>query len=216
MKIVKEGFRNIKFFAFWGIGFFVIGSFFYSAFLLFLAMLSFIFMLFSFYFFRNPDRKIVANENEILCPADGVVMEITEEYNHLLDQNCKVVRVFLSVFNVHIQRAPIDGKITYIEYKTGKFLAAMNPRAHIENEQNLVVFQNENPAKKVLCSQIAGLIARTIVMWKKEEDVLKIGELYGIIKFGSQVDIYMPANVEIKVAVKQKVCGGLTVLGEWI
>jgi phosphatidylserine decarboxylase len=216
MKIVKEGFRNIKFFAFWAVGFFVIGSFFVMPFLIFLSILFFILVLFSFYFFRNPDRKIEAKEDEILCPADGTVMEITEEYNQLLQQNCKVVRIFLSVFNVHVQRAPIDGKITCIQYKNGKFLPAMDPKAHIENEQNLVIFQNENPARKILCSQIAGLIARTIVMWKKEDDILQIGDLYGMIKFGSQVDVYMPTNVEIKVSLKQKVSGGKTILANWI
>jgi phosphatidylserine decarboxylase len=214
--IVKEGFKNIKFFAFWAVFFLTIASFTGSFFLYVFSIIFFILTFFSCCFFRNPKRIINANENEILCPADGTVMQVTEEYNEILQKNCKVVRIFLSVFNVHVQRAPIEGEITYIEYKKGKFLPAMNENAHFENEQNLVLFQNtKDIEKKVLCTQIAGLIARKIVMWKKEKDILKIGDLYGMIKFGSQVDIYMPNNVDIKIQKKQKVIAGKTVIANW-
>ncbi len=213
--IVKEGLLIIKFFVFFSLGLFILANFFKIDFFYFLMILCLLFALFSCYFFRNPNRKIQANSNEIQSPCDGTVMEITEEFNEVLNEDCKVVRVFLSVFNVHVQRAPIAGKISLVNYKKGKFLPAMNKEAHIQNEQNLVVFNDEAMGRKILCIQIAGLIARKIVMWKKIHDDLKLGELYGMIKFGSQVDIYMPKNVKILVKKDQKILGGLTTIAEW-
>ncbi|MDR0675900.1 MAG: phosphatidylserine decarboxylase [Elusimicrobiota bacterium] len=214
--IIKEGLRNIKTFIFFSLGFFIIGGYFDFEFFYFLGVLFFIFTIFSFYFFRNPKRKIIIKENEILCPCDGKIIEIITEYNEILQQDCKVIRVFLSIFNVHVQRVPINGEIVKIEYKKGKFLPAMDKIAHIENEQNLVLFADtQDTYKKILCIQIAGLIARTIVMWKNIGEKVSIGDLYGMIKFGSQVDIYIPANVAIKVNQGQKIFGGLTILGNW-
>lgn len=215
MKIVKEGYKSIKFFLFFAIGFYIIGAFFVFLPFKILAFLCFAFSLFCFYFFRNPDIEINALENEIVSPCNGKVMEIVEEYNNVLEMQCKVIRIFLSVFDVHVQRTPIDGEIEYIEYKKGKFLAAMHPNAHIENEQNLVVFNDKEQKRRVMCIQIAGLIARKIVMWTKRGDVLKKGDLYGMIKFGSQVDIYLPVNTDIKINEKQKIVAGKTIIAIW-
>lgn len=216
MKIVKEGHKNIKIFISLVLIFFIISQAFNLLFFNILSIICLALTLFSIYFFRNPKRLIVAGTNDILCPADGVIMEIAEENNEIIGK-CTVIRIFLSVFDVHVQRAPIDGIITKIEYKTGKFLPAMNPKAHIENEQNIVIFQDKNDSKKqVICNQIAGLIARTIVMWKKEQDTLNIGELYGMIKFGSQVDVYLPLDsTEIKIKQGQKVSAGTTLIANW-
>jgi phosphatidylserine decarboxylase len=213
--IVKEGFRNIKFFLIISICFFIVGRAYSLEVFLFISSLFFIFSLFSVYFFRNPKRNIKVNDKYILCPADGKIMEIVEEYNEVLQTKCKVIRIFLSVFNVHVQRSPISGKIIKIDYKNGKFLPAMNPNAHIENEQNLVVFESNDGQKKIICSQIAGLIARNIVTWKNENDDVSMGELYGMIKFGSQVDIYIPENVQINVVKNQTVLAGETILAHW-
>jgi phosphatidylserine decarboxylase len=212
--IVKEGLFLIKIFLMIALSSYVIGSYFNLRFLVIAAILFFLIAIFSVFFFRNPNRVITAKENEICSPADGTVMEITEEYNDWFKDDVKVIRIFLSVFNVHVQRAPIAGVIENIEYKEGKFLPAMDKRAHLENEQNSIFIDGGNN-KKIICTQIAGLIARRIVMWKNEGSEVKQGELYGMIKFGSQVDIYLPKTAQVLVKVKDKVKAGTTIISKF-
>lgn len=119
----------------------------------------------------------------------------------------------MSVFNVHVQRVPMSGIIKEVSYKKGKFLSAMNRLACIENEQNLVLF--ENGKRKIICKQIAGLIARSIVFFKKKNDLVKAGDLFGMIKFGSQVDIYLPKELQLNVVEGQKIFAGETILAKW-
>ncbi|AKL97878.1 phosphatidylserine decarboxylase [Endomicrobium proavitum] len=161
--------------------------------------------LFCLYFFRDPKIKITEGENLILSPCNGTVLEVSE------NENEKVIRVFLSVFDVHLQRSPIAGKVTKVEYKPGKFLKAMEPEAHIVNEQNVITIENKNGT--YLVKQIAGILARRCVSWVKAGDVLKTGDKIGVIKFSSQVDLHMPKNITIKVKKGDKVVSAITVLG---
>jgi len=200
MSIVKEGIPFITIplvlglvLIFAGIGkiFFVIG------------IICILAALFCVYFFRDPSISITQGEGIILSPCNGTVLEVGENDKE------KFIRVFLSVFDVHLQRSPVAGKVTNVEYKPGKFLKAMEPEAHIVNEQNHITIENENGV--FLVKQIAGILARRCVAWVKPGDVLKTGDKIGVIKFSSQVDLHMPKNVEIKVKKDDKVISGITV-----
>jgi phosphatidylserine decarboxylase len=164
---------------------------------------------FAAFFFRDPRRDAVFAEDEIACPADGKVLSIKTED----DPRVLVVRIFLSVFNVHIQRAPISGKVGNVIYTKGSFAFANNPAAD-KNERNLIEFQNGD--KFAHMEQITGAIARRIEAWVKPGDEVKAGQKAGMIYFGSQVAVYMPKD-KIRVIVKegQSVQGGLTVLALW-
>nr|AGS53458.1 phosphatidylserine decarboxylase [uncultured bacterium contig00027] len=165
--------------------------------------LSVVFSLFCIFFFRDPKIKITKGEGLILSPCNGTVMEVIE------DGDEKIIRVFLSIFSVHLQRSPVSGTVANVTHKDGKFLAAWNPRAHIENEQNIFTINGEGGVYTV--RQIAGLVARRCVSWVKSGDVLKAGDKIGMIKFGSQVDLHLPKQAEIKVKPGGKVQAGITV-----
>ncbi|MCB4790458.1 MAG: phosphatidylserine decarboxylase family protein [Elusimicrobia bacterium] len=158
------------------------------------------------YFFRDPKRNVPHDEKLVISPADGRIMEIIKE------GDTNVIRIFLSVFNVHLQRSPVSGKVVSMDYKPGKFLPAMDKAAHMENEQNIIKIRNANGEYTV--KQIAGILARRVVSWVKKNDELKMGQQIGLIKFGSQVDISIPVSARIKVKEGDKVTGGETVLSE--
>jgi len=163
-------------------------------------------------FFRDPNRKVAENEQLIYSPADGEVIEIKQvNEDKFLKSDAIVVKIFMTPLDVHIQRAPIKGLISYQEYKQGKFLPANLDKASTDNEQNLIGISGK---VNVLVKQIAGLLARRIVWWAHLQQGVSQGERIGMIKFGSQVDIYVPLNVEIKVKMHEKVKAGLTVIGE--
>ncbi|MDR2395286.1 MAG: phosphatidylserine decarboxylase [Endomicrobium sp.] len=200
MRIVKEGYIFI-------ISTFAVGLIlFFSNIGIIADILGFLFILaslFCLYFFRDPDVKITEGKNLILSPCNGTVLEVSESETE------KVVRVFLSVLDVHLQRSPIAGKVVGVEHKPGKFLKAMEPQAHIVNEQNIITIENENG--KYLVKQIAGILARRCVSWVKSGDILKAGDKIGVIKFSSQVDIHMPKNVDVKVKFGDKVVSGVSI-----
>jgi phosphatidylserine decarboxylase len=165
-----------------------------------------VFALFCLFFFRDPAITITGGENQVLSPCNGTVLD-TEE-----GENEKVVRVFLSIFNVHLQRSPVKGKIKNLEHKDGKFLMAWDPLAHSLNEQNIFTIENENGLFTV--RQIAGFLARRCVSWVKAGDALKQGEKIGCIKFSSQVDLHLPRSVDITVKSGDSVRAGITIVGE--
>jgi len=200
MQIVKEGYPFILISLILGILLIVSG---FGKFSSVAGVLCIAASLFCLYFFRDPKIKITQGENLILSPCNGTVLEVSE------NETEKVVRVFLSVLDVHLQRSPIAGKVVSVEHKPGKFLKAMDPEAHIVNEQNIISIENENG--KYLVKQIAGVLARRCVSWVKPGDVLKTGDKIGVIKFSSQVDLHMPKNVEVKVKQGYKVVSGVTV-----
>jgi phosphatidylserine decarboxylase len=158
------------------------------------------------YFFRDPKRTPPAGDDLILSPADGKVVVIEPA-----GESETLVSIFLSVFDVHVNRAPIAGKVTGVDYREGRFMVANDKRASVENEQNVVTIENQRV--RVVFKQIAGLIARRIVFWKQLGASVAGGEKVGLIKFGSRVDLIVPRSVTLAVKLGDHVAGGLTVIG---
>jgi phosphatidylserine decarboxylase len=167
--------------------------------------------LFVFSFFRDPERVIPAEAGTVVSPADGRVVVVTDEEN--AGRPGKRISIFLAIWNVHVNRSPAAGMITKMEYRPGKFLAAMRERASFENEQN--VFSLATDAGEIVFKQIAGLIARRVVSWKKPGDTVMRGERIGLVRFGSRVDVWVPRDVEILVKLGENVKGGSSVLAQW-
>lgn len=167
---------------------------------------------FTLYFFRDPHRNIPQGENLIICPADGKIVGIDSvEKAPFIEGPAKRISIFLSIFNVHINRAPIKGKVAYRNYTQGEFLPAFEPKASEKNEQNAIGIEGSDNFR-VLVKQIAGLIARRIVCWKNPGDNVEAGERFGLIRFGSRTDIYLPIETKVEVKLGQKVQGGATVI----
>jgi phosphatidylserine decarboxylase len=165
-------------------------------------------------FFRDPHRAGSTQHVDVLSPADGTVVMIKDiPDGEIWPGLTKQVSIFMSVFDVHVNRAPIAGKIVHYRYNPGKKIPAMSHKSSIENEQNLVVIEDERGGKLAF-KQIAGLLARRIVFDKKEGDVVNRGERVGMIKFGSRVDIFFPATTTIRVKIRDKVKVALTVIAE--
>jgi phosphatidylserine decarboxylase len=164
--------------------------------------------LFVFYFFRNPTRKIPDEPGLVVSPGDGRVVVVKDE--PYAGRPGKRISIFLAVWNVHVNRSPAAGTITRLEYKPGKFMAAWAETASLENEQNVFTLASEHG--EIVFKQIAGWVARRVVSWKKQGDVVARGERVGLVRFGSRVDVWMPENVEVLVKVGQNVKGGSSVL----
>ena len=169
--------------------------------------------LFVSWFFRNPPREIPQGPGLIVSPGDGKVLAVEEEFEprYLKDRAVRI-SIFLNVFDVHINRIPCEGIIEDVQYQPGLFLVASKPHATVKNEQNAVMIKTVEGAK-VLCVQVAGLIARRIVWWVHPKDPAVRGERYGLIRFGSRMDTYVPVGTAIKIAVGDRVKGGETILG---
>ncbi len=176
-----------------------------------LAGVSGLLLLFVLNFFRDPERIIPNEEGVIVSPGDGKIVKIIEEKDPLLDEPYRRVSIFLNVFNVHVQRIPVGGRIEQIKYNKGKFLNAASHKASLENEQNAMIIHTGK--EKVLVKQIAGLIARRIVCWAKEGDNYSLGQRYGLIRFGSRVDLFLPLSAEVKVSLGDHVSGGTSIIG---
>ncbi|MFH1379079.1 MAG: phosphatidylserine decarboxylase family protein [bacterium] len=176
-----------------------------------LGMLLLVLGCFCLFFFRDPQRIIQADERNILSPADGTVLEIVSDNSSAGKRT--MVKIFLSIFNVHIQRAPAAGCVGQIIYSKGRFLPAMRKEASDENEKNTIILTH--PKGIIEVSQIAGIIARRIVCRVKQGETLKAGQQYGLICFGSQVDILLPESVNLSVSPGQKLTAGKTVIGDW-
>jgi phosphatidylserine decarboxylase len=161
--------------------------------------------LFMAYFFRDPNRLISDESDIIVSPADGRVTRVEE------NENGKFISIFLSPVDVHINRSPIAGVVTKVEYIGGKKKPATSKQASIINERNALTIEGEKIT--VVCTQIAGILARRIVCWKKAGDHLALGERFGLIKFSSRTDLQMPFNVDVLVKVDDKVKGGETIIG---
>ena len=162
--------------------------------------------LFMAYFFRDPKRTIPTDPNIVVSAADGRVTRIDETAEG------KVVSVFLSPLDVHINRSPIAGTITKLTYTPGKKLPATSNNASFVNERNSLVIEGEGVS--ITCTQIAGILARRIVCWPKEGDKLERGQKFGLIKFSSRTDLLMPNTTEILVKIGDRVVGGETVIGK--
>ncbi len=167
--------------------------------------------LFCLNFFRDPVRSIPSEKSIVVAPADGKVVKIEYINDSDIGESSQLVSIFLNVFNVHVNRVPIDGLVESVERKQGRFLAAFNHIASDENEQVITIINNESGKYKI--KQIAGLIARRILCYAKEDMKLNKGDRLGFIRFGSRTDIIMPKKITLKVEVGQKVIGGETIIG---
>lgn len=169
--------------------------------------------LFTTFFFRDPERTVPGDPRLVLSPADGkVVQVIPAAADHPLGPGTTQISIFLSIFDVHINRSPIAGKIAAVSYHPGEFLPAFDDKASLRNEQNSVIV--EGGSSRVMFKQIAGLIARRIVFKKRAGDDVAAGERVGLIKFGSRVDVFLPAGALLKVKPGDRVSGGTSVLAE--
>jgi len=157
------------------------------------------------FFFRNPAREIPTDPRVIVSPADGRIVKIERV------GNVTKLSIFLSIFDVHVNRSPIGGRIDAIDYKRGKFKPAFNHAASIENERNTIMVSAGDV--KLVFTQIAGILARRIVCWKKVGDTVAKGELIGLIRFGSRVDVLFPAGTDVTVRAGARVLGGSTPIG---
>ncbi len=176
-----------------------------------LSVLGVLLVLYTFYFFRDPERVTPVDQKAVVAAADGVVAEIAEmEEPEVTKIRMKRVAIFLSVFNVHTNKAPIDGKVTFTHEYVGKYLDARNPDASRLNAFRTWAFQNNQVT--VVVRQITGAIARRIVGWSKVGDTLKKGERFGMIRFGSRTEVYVPLDSEITVKVGDRVEGGVTII----
>jgi len=170
--------------------------------------------LFTAYFFRDPDRNLVAQQNAVLTPADGKILAIRnlETGDNRLEDRAIKISIFMSVFNAHINRIPVAGKISRLAYHPGKFFSANLDKASLYNENNVVTLETDD-RKRIILVQIAGLIARRIACWVKTGDYVYTGQRFGLIRFGSRLEVYLPPDTAISVSVGQKVKAGQTVLG---
>ena len=185
----------------------VVNNILFSSIYFFLGIL----FLFCINFFRDPKRIIPMGDNIIISPADGKIVKV-EEINDPDIGDAKLVSIFLNVFNVHVNRVPIDGTVISSIYRSGKFLAAFDHKASDENEQVITIISHKTGNYKV--KQIAGLIARRIICYAKEGLKLHKGGRLGFIRFGSRTDLIMPSNIKLNVKLGEKVKGGETIIGE--
>lgn len=166
---------------------------------------------FIFYFFRDPDRTIPTDAGAIVSPADGRVVVVTDEEN--AGRPGKRISIFLAIWNVHVNRSPAAGAIKDVTYRPGKFAAAMRESASAHNEQNIITLATSSG--EITFKQIAGLIARRVVCWKKSGDHVARGERIGLVRFGSRADLWLPRDSELLTKVGDHVKGGSSVLAYW-
>lgn len=204
--MVKEGLPFVGFAVLIAI-IFAFAALFFAIPLFWTGTVIFVFLaLFMAYFFRDPARTISLETDIVVSPADGRVTRVEE------NENGKFVSIFLSPVDVHINRSPIAGKITKVDYIFGKKMPATSNNASLINERNSLTIEGEKIT--VICTQIAGIVARRIVCWKKSGESLGLGEKFGLIKFSSRTDLQMPANVDVMVKVDDRVIGGETIIGK--
>ena len=173
----------------------------------YVAALLFVIVLFMAFFFRDPKRIPPSDPDVVVSPADGRVTRVEA----VAVGTGTVISIFLSPFDVHINRSPIPGKIIDVLYSPGKFLMATKEEASLVNEQNALTIQGDKIT--VVCKQIAGILARRVVCWKRKGDNLRLGERFGMIKFSSRTDVLLPPNVKVTVKRGERVRGGITVIG---
>jgi len=198
---------------------FAIGALLLNAISGFLGTIGFILTAWCVYFFRNPVRYVPQDRNLVVSPADGMVVDICSarppaELDLSLDKEFVRVSIYLSIFDVHIQRAPVAGVIDRIEYNPGKFISAAEEKASDDNERNSLLIKTDN-GRLIPVVQIAGYISRRILCWVKEGKILAPGERFGLIRFGSRVDLYLPEGITPKVAVGQRMIGGETIIADF-
>lgn len=179
-----------------------------------IAAIFFVLTVFVIAFFRDPEREIHAKDGEVLSPADGRVV-IVEAVKHprYLEGEWQKISIFMSVFNAHVNRIPISGEVQWVRYNPGRFLMGFSEKASWENEQNAIFFEDEK-GRGVLAVQIAGLIARRIVCHLTEKQTVHVGDRFGLIRFGSRLDVYVPTDAEVLVVPGDRVKAGLNKIAQ--
>ncbi len=190
----------------------ITGMLFYFGWVLF-AWIFFAVTLFVCWFFRDPDRVTPKDEKSLISPADGkvIIVEEQEKCDYLPDP-CIKVSIFMNVFNVHVNRIPFDGTVQKVEYHSGKFMNASFDKASVHNERNALMIKTSDDTSFAVV-QIAGLVARRIVNCVKEGERVKKGDRYGMIQFGSRLDLYLPRDFEVAVNIGEKTKAGSTIIG---
>ncbi len=170
--------------------------------------------LFAIYFFRDPERHTTAPAHAVLAPADGRVVQVTylEDSENPLAAPAVKISIFMTIFNVHVNRIPLAGRIQKIAYHPGRFLSANFDKASEQNERAEITLQTED-SHKIVFVQIAGLIARRIACWVQEGDSVEAGQRFGLIRFGSRLDVYLPKDSQVSVQIKQWVHAGESIIG---
>jgi len=179
-----------------------------------LVVLGIVFLLlgaFVSWFFRDPERTVPADPSAVVAPADGRVLEIVPE--HLADRPGQRMSIFLAIWNVHVNRAPVAGRISDVQYRPGRFHMAMRSEASAQNEQNVIHL--ETPRGEIVFKQIAGWVARRVILWKKPGETVGRGERVGIVRFGSRVDLWLPPEAQIVVKPGDHVAGGSSIVARW-
>jgi phosphatidylserine decarboxylase len=170
--------------------------------------------LFTAWFFRNPKRVSPCSDHAVVAPGDGKVIAVAEEYEpRFLKDDGVRVSIFLNIFDVHVNRIPCNGIVENVVYQPGQFIPADRPDATLRNEQNALMITTAQGAR-VLCVQVAGLIARRIVCWVSPGEAVACGERYGLIRFGSRMDMFLPRSAKLRVGVGMHVKGGETILAD--
>jgi len=188
----------------------LLSSFFYLLWLEPIAIVFLILALFFAYFLRDPERRVPEDPALLVSPADGKVILIRKSGDTLCPDSYSEISIFMSPFNVHVNRAPFDGKVKEVVYTPGKFFSAFKEKAYRENENIKITLQTE--AGDIIIRQVAGVVARRAVCWVKEGETLKKGQRFGMIKFSSRVDICLPPSFEVSVKEGEKVLAGKTVI----
>lgn len=179
---------------------------------IFLFSIIYIFVL---WFFRNPNRNFIINEREVVAPADGKIIAIKTTFEHeFLKKICIQISIFMSPLNVHVTRYPVSGKVIYSKYHPGKYFFAWYNKSSTKNEHTTITIITKNK-EMILFRQIAGFLARRIVLYAKEGSEVKAGEEFGFIKFGSRLDIFLPINFNILVKVGEKTIGAKTIIAKY-
>ena len=213
MGVAKEGIPFIVISDALAVGAVVLASRMHSPWLWALAVVLLIVAAWVIYFFRDPEREGPRGDRIVISPADGKIVMITEVQEPAFIRGPAIrISVFMNIFSVHVNRYPVSGNVSYLHYNPGKFLNAAVEKASLENEQSSVGI--ESPIGRVVVRQIAGLIARRILTYSREGDRAAQGVRFGIIRFGSRVDVFVPPSCKPKVSVGQQVHAGLTVLAE--
>ncbi len=174
-----------------------------------------LFLSFILFFFRNPERKINTDQSIIFAPADGKIIAIEEVFEtEFLNRKCVKVSIFMSIWNIHVNRYPICGQITYTKYHLGKYLIAHHPKSSDLNEHQTIVIEKPGGAE-IMIKQIAGAVARRVVCYSKVGEQANQGDDLGFIKFGSRVDLFLPLNIKIFVRLNEKVKGNRTIIARF-
>lgn len=215
INIHKEGLKTLSYTGLIGISLWILSLNLFEGLSIYVLLLTFVFMTLFLQFFRNPKREIpVSDDQMVYAPADGKVVVIEEVLDSEFGQEKgKQISIFMSPFNVHVNRIPTSGEVTYLKYHPGKYLVAMSPKSSTDNERMTTIV--ESPKGKILLKQIAGAVARRIVNYLEKGQKVQQGQEMGFIKFGSRVDVILPIHAQVEVKMGEVVKGNKTVIAKF-